>query len=244
MSRHAKWVVSLAASLLLTMVLGCDANWGGLPFALTFEDARGLTVGDPVVCRGVEIGQVRSVELERNAGVRVGILIRREHRDAVYQEARFVIERSRDHAQRPGGRQLTVKDRRGRHTPIDRGSTLEGDEPGLGDVWQSLRAKGADALESARDLADALAGRLEEAAESPEARHLREDIDAFLDDAADLAREEWEAFREERLPELRRKAERLRDKMRREGHEEKAKAFWEDFTRWADDLRSRADEEP
>jgi len=243
MSHRATRLV-LAAGVLLATVIGCSPDWGGLQFSLTFQDARGLTAGDPVVYRGVEIGEVRSVELADRQGVRVAVLIRRPHRAAVYREARFVIERSRDHGTRPNARQLSVKDRPGERTPIEAGSTFEGDEPGLGDVWQSLRAQGADALESARDLAHTLAGRLEEAADSPEARRLRKDIEAFIDDAGEMAGDQWEAFRRERLPELRRRAEELRDELRREGHEEKAKAFWDDFTRWLDEVRSEAETHP
>jgi hypothetical protein len=240
---HHQSLFFVVAVIFAAGLVSCVAEWGGLSFTVVFKDARGLEVGDPVVYRGVKIGAVRSVDVAADGPVRVGVLIQRKHRETVYREARYVIEEAKEHGARENGRQLTMKDRRGERTPIEEGDVIEGGEAGLSEILRSLEEAGKDALDSAKRLADKLADCVEEACESPEAERFRKDVDDFMRDADKAAREEWGRFRQERLPALRERAERLRDKWRREGKLDRAEKFWKDFTRWLDEIDSGAQRE-
>ena len=86
----------LVATLLAVALAACSPQSRGLDFAIDFEHAKGLEAGDAVVYRGLRIGEVRSVELKPERGVRVQVTVHQEQRDVVYREARFVIEDSVD----------------------------------------------------------------------------------------------------------------------------------------------------
>jgi soluble cytochrome b562 len=239
MTYHQSALVVIVAIFAASLV-SCVSEWGGLSFAVDFKDAKGLEAGDAVVYRGVKIGVVRSVDVAAGGPVRVGVLIDRKHREAVYREARFIVEKAQEHGARADGRQLTVKDRRGVRTPIEEGGVIEGGEAGLSDVLQSLEEAGKDALDAAKRVADKLADCVEDACESPEFQRFREEVNDFMREADKAAREEWGHFKRNRLPALREKAERLREKWRREGKLERAEKFWKDFTRWLDEIDSGA----
>jgi mce related protein. len=93
-----------------------------LEFSLLFENAQGLEAGREVVYHGVKIGEVAGVQLERDGQVAVRVSVFPAHRNAVYREAMFVIERRSS----SDGMQLTVKDGNGGHTSIEKGTVLQG----------------------------------------------------------------------------------------------------------------------
>ncbi|MBN2371283.1 MAG: MCE family protein [Vicinamibacteria bacterium] len=239
MTRHQS-LFFLAATMAAASLMSCIAEWGGLTFTIVFKDARGLVSGDPVVYRGVKIGAVRSVDVANDGPARVSVLIQNMHREAVYREARFVIEEAGERGVRENGRQITIKDRRGERTRVEDGDVIEGSEAGLSEILRSLEDAGKNALDAAKRLAEKLTDCVEDACETPEAERLREDVDEFMRDADKAAREEWGKFKQKRLPALREKAERLREKWRREGKLEQAEKFWDDFTRWLEEIDSSA----
>jgi hypothetical protein len=235
MSHHQSFFVVITV-VFAAVLVSCVAEWGGLTFTVVFKDARGLTAGDPVVYRGVKIGAVRSVDVTTDGPVNVGVLIHRKHRETVYREARFVIEEAKENGARQNGRQITVKDRRGDRTSVEEGDVIEGSEAGLAELLRSLEEAGKDVLAAAKRLAEKLADCVEEACESPEAERFREDMRDFMRDADKTAREEWDRFRRDRLPALRERAERFREKLKEEGKLERAERFWDDFTRWLEEI--------
>lgn len=101
-SRFAK--VTLAATLVL-LAAGC----GALRFTLTFKDARNLQIGDPLVYRGLKIGEVKSISAEGTT-IKVVVQVVRQYRNTVYREATYVIEAPDGLLDRSGRRQVTMKD--------------------------------------------------------------------------------------------------------------------------------------
>jgi ABC-type transporter Mla subunit MlaD len=236
MTRHS----FLVATLLAAGSLACTPEPQGVDFAIDFEEARGLEAGDAMVYRGLRIGEVRSVGLLPERGVRVQVTVLDEHRDAVYREARFVIEESELRSQREGARQVTMKDRGETRTPIEPADTLEGSEGAVDDFLASLKEVGKATVEAAERAAEQIGEALDQARESPEARQLREDLDRFTRDAEVLAEEEWDRLRKQRLPALVEEAERLRDQLEEDGRLDEAREFWKDFQRWLEEVASEA----
>jgi hypothetical protein len=240
--RGRSFTLAICALAYLASSLGCLPGLGGLDFTVVFEDAKGLEPGDAVAYKGMRIGLVRAVELTLEREVRVSVRIDREFRETVYREARFVIERVRVRTRDPseGERQVTMKDRGESRTPVLGGDVIQGSAGSLRDLWQSIEEAGGAALEAAEALAEDVFDSLESAADSPEAKRLREDLDRVTRETEDLSREEWERFRDERLPALEDEARRLRERLEQDGRVDQAREFWQDFLRWLKEILSRA----
>ena len=223
----------------LASLQGCLPGLGALDFTIVFEDAKGLEPGDAVAYKGMRIGLVRAVELTPGRDVRVRVRIDRDFRETVYREARFVIERARVWHPREGARQVTMKDRGESRTPVQGGDVTQGSAGSFRDLWQSIEEAGGAALEAAAALVDDVFDSLEGAANSPEAQRLREDLDRVARETENLSREEWEMFRNERLPALEDQARRLRERLEQDGWADEAREFWQDFLRWLKEILSR-----
>ncbi len=113
---------------------GCKLNVG-----VSFDEAPGNQVGDPVTLKGVQIGQVKGTRLEGGRAV-VDVEIEPEHKDGILGSARFVFVEGGAGA--PRG--LILEDA-GMGEPLKSGAVIQGVMPWLKFNVSFDKAKGAAA---------------------------------------------------------------------------------------------------
>jgi hypothetical protein len=232
--KHRAAILGLLAlaAMFAAMLTACWNAEKPLLFTITFHDARGLQVGDPLVCRGVRIGEVKKLTLDPGGTVRVDVRVSREHSSIVYREAEFVIEKH-EGAGRSGGKQVTMKDRKGgeRH-PIQANEVVDGANDVLDrlrDLAQEFSTSALKGLEAARDR---LSEKMDTLRDSPEGKKLLEDIQSYAEQVRRLGKERLQGIRGQQLTEIKERAERLKQQLVSQGAEEKARDFWDSFREW------------
>lgn len=122
------------AVLSVIIVIGVVAGFvmyrnhaGPLEFTVTFKDARQLRPGQFVVYKGVRVGEVKSVELNKAGLIEVNLLIDSAHRTQICREATFRIEKP-SLLDLSGEHQVTASDGDGHCTEISRNAVLQGSE--------------------------------------------------------------------------------------------------------------------
>lgn len=215
----------LAAVLLLTCLFSsCGDASTGLVFTLLFDDAKGLRPGQPVVFKGVYIGEVTSIAIDPS-GVRIGVRIYARHRGAVYREARFFIEKARG---RGGEMQITVEDQGTSRTPIQVAEVLRGDE----DFLTRTKKRAEEIWDRASEAWKGMTKTGGSLASSPEWRTFHEELLVFSQQAQGLSRKELEQLRRDELPRLQQKAEALKGKLEQKGKIEEALELERRFEDW------------
>jgi hypothetical protein len=225
----------LASSFLAFWFLALSAcgGEGPLRFAILFQDAQGLSRGDHVEYKGLEIGEVTRIEIDPQGNVRVDLQIGVRHRGAIAMNSVFEVERSG----MLGGRKLVVSDGVGARIPMLEGAELVGRESEGDRAVDSLRRAGQSAIEGVGALGEGLAERLRALRDSEEAKELADSLTRFGEETASMTREQAQRFREEHLPALRERAEKLRRELEEKGLEEDAKKVWDDFQRWLEEVQ-------
>ena len=127
----------LFALLSLVLLAACAKQ---LEFTLVFKDAKNLQVGDPLIYKGMTIGEVTAVQLDGKT-VRVGVKVHDDHKNVVYREAAYIIEAPNGFFDNSGQRQVTMQDRGNARSSVQTADVLEGSE-GLADL---VREKVQDA---------------------------------------------------------------------------------------------------
>lgn len=118
----------LLALCSLILLAGCAK----LEFTLVFKDVKNLQVGDPLIYKGMTVGEVTAIQLDGKT-VRVGVKVLKEHRNVVYREAAYVIEAPNGFFDTSGERQITMRDRGTARSAVQTADVLEGSE-GLPDM--------------------------------------------------------------------------------------------------------------
>ncbi|MGH9379393.1 MAG: MlaD family protein [Thermoanaerobaculia bacterium] len=220
----------------LLVTLACRA---GLTFTVTFNEVDGLEPGDAVVYKGLDIGKVREITLTRSGPIEVELGIYREHRQLLYREARFLLERTVT-----GGHRIAVYDTEGPRTPIEGGEVVAGRRAPLGELMGKVRNLGRDLVtEGAERLSGQIDAWRERLGDSREEVDLVESARDYAERAAEMSREQLERFRREELPELERRAARVRRWLEEQGHKADAERFWRDFRDWIESVGDGAGEE-
>jgi phospholipid/cholesterol/gamma-HCH transport system substrate-binding protein len=228
----------LLALASLLGLLACRGE-GPLRFAVLFQDAQGIERGDEVEYKGLEIGEVRRVDIDQEGNVRVEVEVRPRHRTAVAMSSVIDIERGG----MLGGRKLVIRDGEGARIPMLEGAELMGRESGRDRAVDSLRRAGRDALESVGAVGESLAERFREIRDSEKGQELADSLTRLGEETATMTREQAERFREEQLPALRARAEELRRELEDKGLDDEAKEVWDDFEQWVESVRSQAGDE-
>jgi ABC-type transporter Mla subunit MlaD len=229
----------LGIILVATTTLVCCSR-GDLAFTITFQDAKGLVAGDPIVSAGTVIGRVTAIDRAPEGGVRVQVRVDRAHRGSVEREARFVVENVTSTSGRAGGRQITVHaPDAGAHTPIADGDVVEGSEGTFRDLWRALNRAGSSAARAARRLADEVSQAVKDASESPEAHDLEQSLEELTREAERLGRQGWDDLRRH-LPELDEQVHRLGEELDKAGKSEEAQKLRRQFERWSREVERRA----
>lgn len=223
----------------LVATLGTLAACGPseLDFTVEFAEAEGLEPGDPVVYRGLEVGRVRAVSLA-DGGVRADLELDGEHREAIYREADFTLERTVT-----GGRKIVIYDTAGPRTRMAEGDLVRGGTTSLGALADKLGALGRDLLErGAEKMGTQLDDWRRQLDDSDAGETFLEGARGWMGRGSDMTAERWHEFRADELPKLRRKAEGVRDWLVEQGREADAKKFWDDFESWVRGLDERFSE--
>jgi hypothetical protein len=88
------WLLPLLTFLIVAVVLVLAWSRGGVTITLHFAEGHGLKPGDPIRCRGIVIGEVRSVRLDTDSGgVTVQAELHGEMREVARAGSRFWIAR-------------------------------------------------------------------------------------------------------------------------------------------------------
>jgi paraquat-inducible protein B len=84
------WLFPALTVIIVAVVLGTAWARSGVPITLHFREGHGLKPGDAVRCRGIIIGEVRSVQLASDTGgVVVQAELRLDAREVAQSGSRF-----------------------------------------------------------------------------------------------------------------------------------------------------------
>jgi ABC-type transporter Mla subunit MlaD len=120
-------------------------------FTLTYQDARGLSAGSPVVHNAVQIGEVTSVDIDpASRTARLAVRIEGKFRDEAYREAAFSIVRSDLFGATTGKRSIMMEDRGDTKTPISNGDVIAGYEQTIDPTLKGI----TNAIDAARKAVD------------------------------------------------------------------------------------------
>jgi ABC-type transporter Mla subunit MlaD len=197
---------------------------------LTFRDASGLRPGQFLVYHGVRAGEVEDVALDPGGRVKIDVRVFPEFRDRVYREAAFSIEKPGGILDISGERQITMIDRPGPKTPIERGAIISGQDSIFADLIDRTAAAARDAWEAARRAGEKMA---EDFAQTPAGRDLSNAMKDFSEKTAGAASQAGAS-----LDEIKRQAELYREQLLREGREAEAERFSRSFGEWYEQARS------
>ncbi len=150
--------------ILVSLTIHCRQEEGPteLHFTLTFKDAQQLRPGQFFLYKGVRIGQATSVTLDGSGVVKVSMTVDETHREQVYREATFTIEKL-SLLNPSGEHQIVMTDGGDTHTPIEEGAVIAGSEGWLSDAAE----KAGQLVNTATDLASDAAKKLGDKAKKP-----------------------------------------------------------------------------
>jgi hypothetical protein len=182
----------IAGSFLIASA--CAHTRGDLSMVVTFKDAGGLTVGDPVRLGDAQVGTVQALRQRDDGTVAIELRVDAAARDRVTEDATFAVARQ----SLLGGRCVEVET--GKGAPVGDGATLAG-QPSFFDKVAGL------------------ADRIDAWLKNPE---LREQLMALGKDLRELAGKSGDEVKRV-IPELERRAEAIEAAAKREGPEVAAK---------------------
>jgi hypothetical protein len=223
------------AFLLLVSIFSLYGCGGETPlmFTLTFKDAQGLQPGQFLVYKGIRIGEVTDVGFDQGGSVKVEIKVNTKYRNAVYQEAEFVIQKSSGVVDVSGERQVTMNDRSGFRTPLKGGEIIVGSEGGLDHWINKIKDAGTDMWDAVKGFSSNVGDLFGKSDSSSESQEFLKALSEYAGRAKEMSEDQLEEFSKRTLPDLEKKAEGVRERLEKEGKKEQAQQFWEDFNRWA-----------
>ena len=228
--RQSDILASVFAIIFLAQ--SCGQSNKPVEFAIKFNDANGLRTGQFVVYKGLRIGEVTNVSLERDT-VFAAVRIATEHKEMVYREAKFSIDKPGGFTDMSGERQITMDDRGSTKTPVVQGDFVDGYNGFFDDMASKAKSFAQSAWETAKILKDKAAKFVEELQASPEGQQLKKSVEEYADKAQNLAKDQYHKFRDEQLPKLQAEAEKLKQDLEKSGKTEEAKKLWDRFEDWA-----------
>jgi hypothetical protein len=209
---------SLQTFLFCGMLLACV---GGLQLTVLYDRTEGLKQNDPVLWNEQRIGKVQSVKQNGQDRASVQLQIRRDFREKVTDESRFLIQAD---PQRQGQSLVKMVNLSEKGNPLPSGTAVEGS------TYLSLRLEGTKkGLEAWRNQLERELERWEEElSQLPEREWYKElegEIDYWLNELAQAGVETREYFREEVLPRLEESLRALRKRLRQFGKEKEVETL-------------------
>jgi len=205
--------------LVALAVAGPACPWGALEVGVVCEDAEGFAGGEPVLYKGVHIGEVTGVALEAGRPV-VLAEIDSEHKSQVRTGALFRLQTP---GLLGGGDKALVLEEAGSGEPLVDRARVQATTQGqmLLDRAQKAVAGAAEQIAKAIDeLPDA---------DSEEVQEWLDGARAAAEAASQAGAEAAERFEKETLPKLRAEMEALRRRLEESGKLEQARRVADEF---------------
>jgi hypothetical protein len=217
----------------LFIFAGISCGHGDLDFDILFQDGDGLKPGQPVIFKGVEIGEVTRVGIDEDGTVRFSVTIKDEYRDTVYREARYTIEKPDGSFSYSDLRQITIYDRSSEsRTTVTPGDVIEGSDGLLADWMEAAAGYGKQLWAAAEVAFEEFSREIAEFSHSPEGQDLQRELRNFGEKIRQLNREQVEAFRREHLPVIEQNVRDMRDRLEAAGKSKEAEDLWKAFQSW------------
>ncbi len=228
--KFKRFIGAFAFVIAMLTFSSCSKSNEPLNFTLTYKDASNLGVGQFVVYRGIQIGEVTGVDLHNDNLVYVGVKIYPTYKKDVYKEAEFEIEKPGGILDLSGERQITMTDEGSTRTPIRDGDIVQG----YNGFWDNLASKassiGKAAVDWAGNLSQQVLKSIGDFAQSQQAKDLLASLQTFADSAKSLTEQQYDTFKANNLPKLEEQGKKLKDQLERSGQSERAKKFWDKFS--------------
>jgi len=213
---------ALCLGLLLCGASGCNRS---LDFTVTFKESRGLKVGQKLLYKGVDIGEVTSIDLQPGAGVKVGVKVYPERKEMVYQEARFEVSSAGGLLNASGEKFLEMSDDGDKKTPIKPGDIIKGSDSMLDGMMDKVASFARKTLSVAKKAKQQVGALGKEFLDSDEGKELLE----LLDKMEERGGEEYEKFKKDHLPVIKKRLGEIKKKMEEKGTLDKAKGVLDDL---------------
>jgi hypothetical protein len=207
----------------LLFFAGCQEK--GLALKIRFQEINGLEVADHVTFEGNRIGKVTTISYTREGSYLVSVLIAEPFANAANSRSRFTI--GTDPVDR-AKRVVEVVNLEKGGEPLEDGSTVEGTSKTtalVNDVLGDFK----DRLNKFGDTLEEMTRPLRDIPESEEVRKLDKQMKGLMEDLKRKGIEAREKFDREILPELQKKIEELRDRLRKFGRDKELDPIEEDM---------------
>jgi len=207
----------------LLLFLGCQER--GLSLKIRFLEINGLKVADHVIFEGNRIGEVTAISYNKEGSYMVNVLIAEPFANAANSRSRFMIGKDPGDMTR---RAVEVVNLVKGGEPLEDGSMVEGTSKTtvlLNDVWGNFK----DRLDKFGDTLEEMTRPLRDLPESEEVKKLEKQMKDLMEDLKRKGGEVREKFDREILPELQKKIEELRDRLRKFGREKELDPLEEDM---------------
>jgi hypothetical protein len=209
----------------LLLILGCQEK--GLSLKIRFQEINGLKVADHVIFEGNRIGEVTAISYTKKGSYMVNVLIPEAFANAANSHSIFMIGRDPEDREK---RAVEVFNIEKGGEPLEDGSVVEGTSKPrilLNDVWGDFKGR----LNKLGDTLEEMTRPLRDLPESEEVKKLEEQMKGLMEDLKRKGSEVREKFDKEILPELQKKIEELRDRLRKFGREKELDPLEEDMRR-------------
>lgn len=170
----------LACLALMVVVILSDRT-RGLSYVMTFEDARGLTVGAPVMLRGTVIGEVVGVRLSPQPDERVEVTVRiyGEHAGRIAAPPDSTGRIKRDSLVL-GNPYIEILTRGQNGQPLQEGTVVAGLENWTEEKLWAGKGRLASGYTRALEMGKGGLTKLEDWAESEQGQKVRAEVDEFF----------------------------------------------------------------
>jgi len=212
--RFLLWLLILVWGLIAACV-------GSLGLTVLYDRTEGLKQNDPVLWNEQKIGKVQSLRQNSQGRTAVNLRIRRDFREKVTDESRFLIQND---PQNPGQSLVKMVNLAEKGNPLASGTAVEGStflslqlektERGL-EVWREQLERELERWER----------ELSQIPESEWYKELEREMDYWLKELAQAGVETREYFKEEILPRLEESLRELRKRLRQLGKEKEVETL-------------------
>ncbi len=208
--RFLLWLLILVWGLIAACV-------GSLGLTVLYDRTEGLKQNDPVLWNEQKIGKVQSVRQNSQGRTAVNLRIRRDFREKVTDESRFLIQND---PQNPGQSLVKMVNLAEKGNPLASGTAVEGS------TFLSLQLEKTErGLEAWREQLERWERELSQIPESEWYKELEREMDYWLKELAQAGVETREYFKEEILPRLEESLRELRKHLRQLGKEKEVETL-------------------
>jgi hypothetical protein len=200
------------ASVML-FVVGCSEE--GLTFKIRFPEISGLRAEDPVVYEQNRIGKVIEIVYSKEGDYLVKVVIAKEFTHATTGNSRFLISKDPQDETRKA---VEVVDSVKGGEPLQKGVTVEGSSR-TAVVLDQFFGSMKDTLKDLQGTLDEMTEPLRRIPDSDEMKMLRKQLNDLMEDLKQKGADARGKFEKEILPELEKRMDELRERLKKFGRE-------------------------